>query len=60
MQMDKEEAVDAQEMAVIITTSPIRSNPATEVIDMALESIEKEPTLRNVIIYIICDGVKLT
>jgi hypothetical protein len=52
--------VSPDDLIIIITTSPIQSNPSTEIIDMAIESIEKQASLALVPIYIICDGVKLT
>jgi sulfur relay (sulfurtransferase) complex TusBCD TusD component (DsrE family) len=52
--------VEPSDLAIIITTSPIRNNPATDVIDMAIASIHQEPSLALVPIFIICDGVKVT
>ncbi len=52
--------VDPNDLLIIITTSPIQSNPSTEVIDMAIKSIFDQPSLREILIHIICDGVKMT
>jgi hypothetical protein len=43
----------------VITTSPIKSHPSTQVIDNSIESILKQPSLKDVHIYIICDGAKV-
>ena len=52
--------VDPNDLLIIITTSPIQSNPSTEVIDMAIKSIFDQPSLQGITIHIICDGVKIT
>ena len=43
-----------------MTTSPIQSNPVTNIIDMALKSIKDQPSLEGISITIVCDGVKVT
>ena len=48
------------DISIIITTSPIKSNPSTSVIDMALESIRKQEYLKNKQIFIVCDGVTVS
>ena len=58
--MDKHTKVDPKDLLIIITTSPVQSNPSTEVIDLAIASIKAEPSLDGVPIVIICDGVKVT
>lgn len=58
--MIEDNKVNPSDLIIIMTTSPIRSNPTTEVIDMAIDSIFKEPSLDLISIYIICDGVKVT
>lgn len=58
--MIEDNKVNSSDLIIIMTTSPIRSNPTTEVIDMAIDSIFKEPSLDLISIYIICDGVKVT
>lgn len=57
--MEKVGSVDSSDLAIIITTSPIPSNPSTQIIDMAIQSIQNEHSLAGVSIYIICDGAKV-
>lgn len=57
--MQLENKLSALDLAIIITTSPIRSNPSTEVIDQAISTILKEPSLDNTTIFVICDGAKV-
>jgi hypothetical protein len=38
----------------------VPSNPATDIIDMAIGSIKKQPSLEGVSIIIVCDGCKVT
>ena len=38
--MEKEEQIDPKDLVIILTTSPIPSNPDTEIIDLALTSIK--------------------
>jgi hypothetical protein len=57
--MDPEETVDPKDLIIIITTSPVQSNPSTEIIDLAISSIQEQPSLARVPITIICDGVKV-
>lgn len=59
MNFEDSPSVDAADLIIIITTSPIPSNPATDVIDLAISSIAREQTLALTPIYIICDGVKV-
>lgn len=52
--------VPADHLSIVITTSPIRSHPNTQVIDDSIDSILKQPTLALTPIYIVCDGAKVT
>lgn len=52
--------VSPDELSIIVTTSPIRSHPDTQVIDDSIDSILRQPSLKLVHIFIICDGAKVT
>lgn len=52
--------VPQEHLSIIITTSPIRSQPDTQVIDDSINSILAQKSLDNIHIYIICDGAKIT
>lgn len=52
--------VDPCHLSIIVTTSPIRSHPDTQVIDDSIDSILKQPSLKDIHIYIVCDGAKVT
>lgn len=54
-----EGAVPADHLSIIVTTSPIRSHPDTQVIDDSINSILKQKTLKDIHIYIVCDGAKV-
>lgn len=56
--MEEDNIVSSKDLVIIITTSPIQSNPSTQVIDRAIASIKMQPSLKDIEIYIICDGVK--
>ena len=43
--MEEFEKIDPKDLAIIITTSPIQSNPVTDIIDLAIKSIKKQPSL---------------
>lgn len=53
-------AVNPEHLSIILTTSPIKSHPNTYIIDCSLESILTQPSLKDVHIYIICDGAKIS
>ena len=50
----------SEDLSIIVTTSPIRSQPDTQVIDDSINSILNQPSLKLVHIYIVCDGAKVT
>lgn len=55
-----QQSVAAEHLSIIVTTSPIRSHPDTQVIDDSIDSILAQKCLENVHIYIVCDGAKVT
>lgn len=52
-------SVPSEHLSIIITTSPIRSHPDTQVIDDSINSILMQKSLDDVHVYIVCDGAKV-
>ena len=51
--------VKSEDLSIIVTTSPIRCHPNTKIIDDSIASINLQPSLKDVHIYIVCDGAKV-
>ena len=43
--MEEFERIDPNDLNIIMTTSPIQSNPVTDIIDLAIKSIKDQPSL---------------
>ncbi len=52
--------ISPEHLSIILTTSPIKSNPNTYVIDCSIDSILSQPSLKDIHVYIICDGAKIS
>ena len=52
--------VPSQNLSIVFTTSPIKSHPETAIIDLSLSGILSQPSLKDVHIFIICDGAKIS
>ena len=49
----------AERLSIILTTSPVRSNPSTALIETTLESCHYCPGLLGCPLVIVCDGYKV-
>ena len=45
-------------LTIIVTTSPTRSNPSTELLETVVETFNKVPGLIACKMIVMCDGVK--
>jgi len=48
-----------QVMSMIMTTSPIPTCPAIDMISITLDSIYRNPQMREVKLFLVCDGSKV-
>ena len=46
-------------VTMILTTSPVPTNPAISMISLTLDSIYRNPQLKYVRLLLVCDGTKL-
>eukprot|EP00750_Incisomonas_marina_P014592 INCI17691.5.p1 GENE.INCI17691.5~~INCI17691.5.p1 ORF type:complete len:589 (-),score=79.91 INCI17691.5:69-1835(-) len=49
----------SQHLTIVVTTSPVISNPSTKLIEHLLRSMHEVPGLRDCAVLIMCDGYKV-
>lgn len=47
-------------MTIIVTTSPVQSNPSTEMLERVINSFELVPGLSSCRKVIVCDGTRIS